>query len=202
MKLKWFRVSLMIVAAMLLACGLISCSKKGGGDTSANEEIKGISANHTDDFHKINRKEFDYQGEEETTDINVVPTTEESKYIIDDAPENPEDVIVGEIKDNFISIGEYSEASKDTPENEDRTKFGNEIAGFFQAVDEDKVTQLYNTFDTIFTEHSDWDPRVFKRVKGVENTEDYMWTIYTLSNGPTNIKIAVGESIKYKVENN
>lgn len=196
---------LAIVVSLLTVMSMASCSKKGK-DSSATEETKGISANHTDTFNKLTRKEFAITEEDTTTENgeNTEGTTEADKYIIEDAPANPEDVVIGEIKDNFITVDDYTVVAEDKPiENMDFNKFGTNLAGLFQVLDDTSAAYVYEALDTIFTEHTDFDPRVFQRVKGVENTEDYEWTIYTISNGPTNIKIAIGiDGVRYKIETN
>lgn len=198
------KVILTIMISLLTVMSMASCSKKGK-DSSVVEETKGISANHTDTFNKLNRKEFTITEEDTTTESGegTEGTTEADKYIIEDAPANPEDVIIGEIKDNFINVDDYTVVEGKPIENIDFNKFGNNLAGLFQVLDDTSAALVYSALDTIFVEHSDFDPRVFQRVKGVENTEDYAWTIYTISNGPTNIKIAIGrDGVRYKIETN
>ena len=195
---------LAIVVSLLTVMSMASCSKKGK-DSSVAEETKGISANHTDTFNKLTRKEFAITEEDTTTESseNTEGTTEADKYIIEDAPANPEDVVIGEIKDNFIKVDDYTTVEDKTVENPDFNKFGTNLVGLFQVLDDTSAAYVYSALDTIFAEHSDFDPRVFQRVKGVENTEDYEWTIYTISNGPTNIKIAIGrDGVRYKIETN
>ena len=191
-----------VVLSLLTVMSLASCSSKENS-SSSEKEVAGISANHTDTFNKLTRKEFEYK--EETTNESgeiVEATTEGVNYIIEEPPSSPEDVIIGEIKDNFIKIDDYTDASNDTRDNMDLSKFGTDRTGLFQFLGDADSVPVYNALDDIFASHSDWDSRVFKREKGVENTEDYAWNIYTLSNGPVKIKIAIGNGVKYKVETN
>lgn len=199
---RHLKASVAILFMVITSISLFSCSNKNKEQQEKQEETQSISSNHTDSFRKINRKEFTITGDGQTPEDgeNTTGTSDQSKYIIEEAPENPADVVVDEIQTNFVSLEGYTDVGDKKAENMDTSKFGTDILGFFQFIEEDKVEQAYVALDTVFTENSDLDPRVFRRENGVESTEDYMWEVYTLSNGPTNIKIAIGDSVKYKVE--
>lgn len=184
--------TLIILCSLMVLFSTASCSKSNNtsGETNTNN---GISTNHSDSFIKI-------RTDTEKSDQTLADKLAQEQYWehVEDENLNPEDVVMATVEAKLDKLEGYKDADCDTNKSVEQNAYAPITWMELQTIGAEGML-IAQALEQASKEQK-WDTVKFEIKTGIENTDDWVYTIYTFSDGTNAIKIATdfNGTVKYK----